>query len=47
LLQQLVYQGGFAVVDVRNNGDVSKVINHDLGSQGGARTLLVFGCKIK
>jgi len=42
LLQQLIYQRGLAMVDVRNDGYVSEVFNHVAVSSGGARTLPVF-----
>ena len=29
LLQQLVDQGGFTVIDVRDDGDITKFFNHD------------------
>jgi len=37
LAQELVYEGGLAMVDVRDNGDVSKLADHDgfYGRAGG------------
>ena len=39
LLQQLVYQRSFAMVNVSNNGDIAKILNHR-----GFSTELVKGC---